>query len=137
LKTEDDRRQVLLNLSANRKWREPSLSFFTQTLATCGALNAHTGSRYLTMKLPLLESMVCAALKPEETQEFEKFCFETLFGEFRLVFDKKSATSAGLIDSVDAGDFDSNAGQLASDLKGLGLLSEFSDATRIMHGEVR
>jgi hypothetical protein len=131
------RRDVLLRLATNRSWREPSLSFFTQTLATCGALNAHTGSRYMTAKLPLLEALVCAALRPGESEEFENFCFETLFRRFGLVFDKRSAAEAGLIEAVDAGDFADNAAQLSFDLSGLGLLSEFSDATRMLHGEVR
>jgi hypothetical protein len=135
--TELTRRETLEGLSKHRNWREPSLSFFTQTLATTGALNAHTGSRYLTAKLPLLESMVSAALAPGESQEFEEFCFSTLYKQFGLVFDKRSAAEAGLISVVDAGDFASNSAQLAFDLNGLGLLSEFSDATRMVHGEVR
>lgn len=131
------RKATLEGLSKHRNWREPSLSFFTQTLATTGALNAHTGSRHLTAKLPLLESMVSASLEPGESQEFDEFCFHTLYQKFGLVFDKRSATDAGLITVVDAGDFASNSNQLAFDLNGLGLLSEFSDATRMIHGEVR
>ena len=135
--TDDRRREVLFGLSQNRSWKEPTMSFYTQTLATCGALNAHTGSRYLTTKLPLLEAIVCAALRPGESQEFEAFCYDNLFAKFGLVFDKRSAGEAGLIEAVDAGDFGDNAAQLAFDLNGLGLLSEFSDATRMTHGEVR
>jgi hypothetical protein len=120
----------------SRTWRNNIVSFFAGTMATAGALNAHTGSRYVTLRLPLLEALVCSSLAPGEEMEFEDFCTRVLMDHFGLVTDKRSASRIGLTDRIDAGEFFENETQLAQDLLGLGMMREYSDATRMVHGEV-
>jgi hypothetical protein len=128
--------EVYKGLSRKSSWRDPMVSFFTQTLATVGALNAMTGSRFLTLQLPLLEAIVCAALPPGEEVRFDEFCFDHLWSRYRLVVDHRSAASTGMTNRIDAADLTENADQLATDLNSLGLLTAYSDATRMVHGEV-
>jgi len=116
--------------------RKPMVTFFTQTMATVGALNALTGSRYLTLQMQLIEAIVCAGLSPGEVVKFDDFCHEILWGQFRIVADPRSASRTGMTTRIDAADLTNNAEQLASDLGSLGLLTEYSDATRMVHGEV-
>ena len=132
-----DRRDRFKELQAKKGWKNTATVFFSQTMASCGALNAHVGSYYLTIKMPLLEAIVCSALEPDESVEFEVFCHEVLFEKFRLVIDRKSAASSGLLNEVDATFFSKNSEKLANDLSDLGMLSAYSDATRMIHGEVR
>jgi hypothetical protein len=120
----------------SRTWRNNIVSFFAGTMATVGALNAHTGSRYVTIRLPLLEALVCSSLRPGEEMEFEDFCGAVLMQRLGLVADRRSASSVGLTDRIDAGEFIENESQLAQDLLGLGMMREYSDATRMVHGEV-
>ena len=49
-------------------------SFFSETLAAVGALNATTGRRHFTMKPPMLEALVSASLAPGTEEEFYSFC---------------------------------------------------------------
>jgi hypothetical protein len=116
--------------------RAPMVAFFTQTMATVGALNAMTGSRYLTLQMQLIEALVCAGLSPGEVVKFDDFCSDILWGQFRIVADPRSASRTGMTNKIDAADLANNADQLASDLGSLGLLTEYSDATRMVHGEV-
>lgn len=134
--SEPERRKVLEGLATRSAWSRPSVAFFTQTMSATGALNAHTGSRHFTLKLPLLEALVCATLAPGQEIEFGEFCETVLLLGLNLVVDRRSAMSIEMISSVDSADFAQNSDQLASDLSSLGLLSEYSDATRMVHGEV-
>jgi hypothetical protein len=128
---------ALLEAAARtRTWRTGITSFFAGTLATSGGLNAHTGSRYVTIQLSLLEALVCAMLPPGREVEFESFCTSILANQLGLIVDHRSASAFGFTDRIDADEFVQNAAQLAQDLSGLGLLSEFSDATRMVRGEV-
>ncbi len=127
---------VLSAAEKSRTWRNNIVSFFAGTMATTGALNAHTGSRYVTLRLPLLEALVCSSLAPGEEMEFEHFCTRVLMDQLGLVADKRSASRIGLTNRIDAGEFFENETQLAQDLLGLGMMREYSDATRMVHGEV-
>ncbi len=61
---------------------------------------------------------------------------EVLADQYGLVADRGSASKMGLTARVDAGEFVENEAQLARDLAGLGMMREYSDATRLVHGEV-
>ena len=61
-------------MTKSRAWRNNILGFFAGTLATAGALNAHTGSRYVTLRLPRLEASSAPRSRPHEEVEFEYFC---------------------------------------------------------------
>ena len=117
-------------------WSDGPMQFLTGTLAAVGALNAHTGRRHFTLSLPLIEATVHASLAPGESVSFERFCEEILSGELSLVVDPTSGARVRLTDDIDHGELARNAAQLADELKGLGLLDEYSDATRMVHAEV-
>jgi hypothetical protein len=117
-------------------WKDAPLQFLTGTLATVGALNAHTGRRHFTASLPLLEALVHATLKPDRSVTFEGFCEGVLYDELGLIVDPVSGSRVRLTDDIDHGELARNSEFLAYELKGLGLLEEFSDATRMVHAEV-
>jgi hypothetical protein len=122
-------------LAGKRKWQEPYVGFFTQTLSNVGALNAHVGARHLTLQLPLLEALVCATVAPNKEVPFEDFC-DTLFEDYRMVTGPRPPGGTGPLSRIDTADFRENSQQLARDLEGMGLLTAYSDATRMVHGEV-
>lgn len=119
----------------SQKWRQGSRNFFTGTLAVVGGLNATHGRRHFTLRLPLLYALVLAVLRPGEELPFENFCEERMFEQLRLVVDANSATRAQLQRTIDSAEFEDNSERLASDLGSLGLLDEYSDATRLVRGE--
>jgi hypothetical protein len=134
--TDAEQAERVLQAASARAWRTGIIAFFTGTMATAGALNAHVGSRYVTIQLPLLEALVCALMPSQEEVEFDRFCTDILADRLGLVVDKRSASKRGLTERVDAGEFLENELQLAEDLQGIGMMSEYSDATRMVHGEV-
>lgn len=120
---------------ARREAKSP-LSFFTTTLGAVGALNALAGLRHFVLRPPLIEAICAATLEPGAEMEFEAFCEEVLYGRLGLVTDPESAAQAELTRAVDRAEFADGADALARDLASLGLLLEYSDATRLVHGEV-
>ena len=134
---EPDLRQALGSLLAGSDtWCNGPRAFFTETLAAVGALNATTGRRHFTLHLSILEAMVHATLEPNEEMELEVFLAEVLYGRLRLVADHRSASAAALSSDIDLAQFRDNSDEAARALRGLGLLSEFSDATRMVHAEI-
>jgi hypothetical protein len=111
-------------------------AFFSETLAAVGALNATTGRRHFTLKAPMLEALVAALVPPNEEMEFHTFC-AIAFGELSLVVDQRAARKAGLTDAIDEGVFVANAEAFRSRLAAIGLLTHYSDATSLVHGEAR
>lgn len=111
-------------------------AFFSETLAAVGALNATTGRRYFTFKAPMLEALVAATVEPDQDMEFHDFC-QLLADDYFLVVDQKAAQEAKLTTEIDAGVFKDNAGAFQSQLASTGLLTHYSDATSLVHGEPR
>jgi hypothetical protein len=109
-------------------------SFFSETLAAVGALNATGGRRHFTLKPPMLEALVAATLEPGEEMEFQDFCNE-LSVRYAIYADPISAQSAELTLDIDTGVFDANARALRGQLTAIGLLTHYSDATSLVHGE--
>ena len=126
---------ILAKRSKPDLWGGP-LGFFSATLATSGALNAHSGKRHFTLKLPLIEALVAASLKPGQEIELDIFLKECLFNQFGLIVDGQSAQRVDLIEVIDQGEFAANKEQLVRDLRGLGMLKEYSDATQIVAAEI-
>jgi hypothetical protein len=122
--------------SASGATLKDTRSFFTSTMATVGGLNAPTGIRHFTIKLPLAEAFVNAALPPGTTMTFDRFCHEVLLGRYRLIGDERSASEAGLDTTIDRAEFKENSEAFARQLQSLGLLLEYSDATRLVRAEV-
>ena len=58
-------------------------------------------------------------------------------GKLGIVVDDAAASRRGLTADVNAAEFEQNAEALARDLRTLGLLTAYSDATRMVRGEVR
>ncbi|WP_433274653.1 hypothetical protein ACQPZA_26060 [Pseudonocardia xinjiangensis] len=134
---EQQRSTIKQLLSGGDSWTNGPRAFFTETLAAVGALNSSTGRRHFTLQLPLLESVVHALLKPGEEMQLDGFMTDHMFQRLRLVIDERSASQARLAESIDLADFRDNGSHAARALRALGLLSEFSDATQMVHAEVR
>lgn len=111
-------------------------AFFAETLAAVGALNATVGRRHFTFKVPMLEALVAARVDPGREVEFHQFCND-LAGQLSLVIDQPAARRAGLTVDIDEGVFAANASAFRSRLAAAGLLTHYSDATSLVHGEVR
>jgi hypothetical protein len=137
--TDQERRHAYEKIardSSSGSMLKDTRAFFTSTMAAIGQLNAPTGIRHFTMKLPLAEAMVNAAVAPGATMTFDRFCGEVLYGRFRLVGDDRSASAAALDMTIDRAEFRDNSEAFARQLQSLGLLLEYSDATRLVHAEV-
>lgn len=111
-------------------------SFFSETLAAVGGLNATTGRRHFTMKPPMLEAVVSATLAPGKEEEFYSFCTR-LYDEYQIVVDDRTAGEHDLTVDVDASVLARNSDAFRSRLTATGLLTHYSDATSIVHGEPR
>jgi hypothetical protein len=137
-KAEDDDRRTAFQalLDGSQTWRKGPATFYAATMATVGALNHVSGRRHYTLALPMLEALVAALLRPNARVEFETFCQEHLYERLGLVVDQQSASASQLTHHIDAADFEPNAHGLAEQLSALGMLTEYSDATRLVHAEV-
>lgn len=116
-------------LSGAAAWRTGPRSFFTTSLYAVGAVNASTGRRYFCVRPALLETIAAAFVDGQVP--FRVFTEEVLFERLGFITDYASAHAAGDLD-IDRADLDENARHLAARLSGLGLLQEFSDATRMV-----
>jgi hypothetical protein len=111
-------------------------AFFTESLAAVGALNATAGRRHFTFKPEMLEAMLAATTPPGEEPEFEAYC-RSLHDELGLVIGPAEARTAGLTDDIDSESFTSNLIGFRQRLEASGLLTRYSDATDLVHGEIR
>ncbi|WP_460650513.1 hypothetical protein [Kribbella endophytica] len=120
----------------NANFTRSPRAFFSETLAAVGALNSTVGRRHFTFKAPLLEALVAALVPHGRDEEFYTFCAR-LHVELGLVLDDRTANSAQLTESIDAGVFEVNADAFKARLRATGLLTHYSDATSIVHGDQR
>ena len=120
----------------NAAFTKSPRAFFSETLAAVGALNSTTGRRHFTFKAPMLEALVAALLEPGEEEEFYRFC-QRLHEQLGLVIDDRTARTTGLTKAIDGGVFAVNAEAFKARLAAAGLLTHYSDATSIIHGEPR
>lgn len=119
---------------ATKSHRTSPRRFFSVTLGRIGFLSSLTGTRHFTLKPELLEALVIAQVGEE--LKFEDFCYGVLYRRLGLIVDPRSAESNNLLRSADRSAFDSNAAGLLESLRDLGLVREFSDATRMVTPEV-
>ncbi|TNE90351.1 MAG: hypothetical protein EP330_08525 [Deltaproteobacteria bacterium] len=110
-------------------WRDGPRTFFTATMYAVGAVNAPTGRRFLAVRPALLETLVAAFV--DGHIPFSTFTRDILCGRLGLVTDYPSAQAAGGFD-LDRADLDENRRHLGTRLAGLGLLQEYSDATKMV-----
>ena len=121
-------------LTPNAQFTNSPKAFFLNTLAAVGALNAATGKRHFTFKPPLLEAIVCASVMPGSEVEFNEF-LGRLFDWYGFVISHRTANDTGLTLDIDAGVFAVNSDAFKERLEQSGLLTHYSDATRLVHAE--
>ena len=107
-------------------------AFFTGTGATIGLVNAFTGRRYFVAGLDLLETLVMAGTTRGSEIPFGDFMREFLHRNCHLVICKDAAEENGLLDRMDSSVFEDNEHYLAERMKAQGLLSDYSDSTRMV-----
>ena len=123
---------VLNGASLSKQQRNKIRSFFWATAATIGLLNAWRGRRHFTLGLETLEMNVLAAMSSGSEMSFERFTTEWLFKKCGIVVGQEAAEQAGLLMDFDASIFEENENQLAIQMEAAGLLSVYSDATRMV-----
>ena len=106
--------------------------FYIATMADVGALNQNSRSGFYTLKLSLLETIVHATVDADDAIPFESFCTDILFSKLGMLVDPSSGQRAQLTIWVDNEDLESNKKGLADRLEALGLITSFSDATRMV-----
>ncbi len=131
---EDVSKQAALDAHANLS--KPQIGqirgFYGNTVVSCGLGNAWKGRRHFLLKLDAIKALVMAALPRGEEIEFERFVTEWLFQKCRLAIGRDAASELGLLDDLDATIFEENESTLANQLNSSGLLTVYSDATRMV-----
>ena len=105
---------------------------FAGTAAAVSLLNSWKGRRHFVMGLDALETLVLACLEGESETSFERFGMDWLYGKCRFVTGRESAQDADLLNDFDATIFEENERMLAEQMKATGLLTIYSDATRMI-----
>ena len=118
-----------------RKQRDKVRGFFWATAAAVKLLNAWRGRRHFTLRLDILETLVLAAFPEKEERTFEWFVQNWLYDCCGLVVGRSAAEDALLLDLLDASIFEDNELQLQRQMSAAGLLTEYSDMTRMVSAE--
>ena len=122
------------NLS--KKQRDKIKSFFWATAATSKLLNAWRGRRHFTLGLDALETLVLAGVPKDSQMTFGDFIHMWLYEKCHMVVGRESAHDAGLLSYFDASIFEDNEAKLVEQMSAAGLLTEYSDATRMVGLEI-
>jgi hypothetical protein len=112
--------------------RNSMRSFFWATAATVKLLNSWRGRRHFTLGLDILETLVLAATRGKSELTFDEFVDDWLYGHCRLVVGRNAGERSGLLSSFDASIFEDNENHLAIQMEAAGLLTQYSDATRMV-----
>lgn len=119
-------------VAMSKKGKNSLRGFFASTCATIGLANSFKGKRHFTAGLDLLEALVLAGIPPDTETSFERFVSEFLYEECNLVIGRSSADKSGMIARIDASLFEDNESYLAEQMKAAGLITDYSDATRMV-----
>jgi hypothetical protein len=95
-------------------------------------LNAWKGRRHITLGLDCIETLVLACVPPGREVTFEDFVTGWLYDRCGLVVGREAAAASGLLRSLDASIFEVNEARLAGQMSTIGLLTVYSDATRMV-----
>lgn len=114
------------------KQRTKIRGFFWASAATIKLLNAWRGRRHFMLGLELAETLVLAGIDGTSETPFEQFVDQWLYDRCRLVVGRTAAQKHGLLDSFDASVFEDNENSLAVQMRAAGLLTEYSDTTRMV-----
>lgn len=121
-----------MNSSTSKKRRNNIRGFFWATAATIKLLNSWRGRRHFTLGLDILETLVLAACDKKKEIPFDDFVEAWLFEKCGLIIGRRSAERSGILATFDASIFEENENQLASQMSAAGLLTQYSDATRMV-----
>ncbi len=133
--------EVLGNIMSAVERAEPMLakaqrnrirSFFWATAAANGLLNAWRGRKHFTLSVDALEMIVLATIRAGSQMPFERFVTEELYGRLGVVVGRGAAEASELVQSIDASIFEENEAQLALQMIAAGLVTQYSDATRMV-----
>ena len=116
----------------NHKQKQKVSSYFPSTASAVGLLNAYTGSRYFTLKIMTLETIVAALVPNKDEIPFLEFVDNILYQKLGIVVSRGAAKSSGLLDDYDGTIFEENESGLAIQMKAAGLLTTYSDATQMI-----
>lgn len=105
---------------------------FAGTAAAVSLLNSWKGRRHFVMGLDALETLVLACIEGEEEISFERFVMDWLYGKCHFITGRESAQDAELLSNFDATIFEENERMLVEQMKATGLLTIYSDATRMI-----
>ena len=116
----------------DKKRRNNIRGFFSSTAAILGVINASKGRRHFTLKVDALETLVLASIPQGEQLPFDTFLNEWLGKRCKFLIGKNMAESNNLLSRFDGAIFQDNENKLAEHLLAAGLLTQFSDATRMV-----
>lgn len=114
------------------KQRTKLRGFFWASAATIKLLNAWRGRRHFILGLELAETLVLAGIESTSEMPFEQFVDHWLYDRCRLVVGRTAAQKHSLLESFDASVFEDNENSLAMQMRAAGLLTEYSDTTRMV-----
>jgi hypothetical protein len=120
----------------SKKQRDKIKGFFWATAATARLLNSWRGRRHFTLGLDALETLVLAGVAKDTQMTFGDFSHKWLYEKCHMVVGRTSAHDAGLLSSFDASIFEDNEAKLVEQMSAAGLLTEYSDATRMVGLEI-
>lgn len=109
--------------------------FFSNTAAICGLLNSTKGRRHFTIKLDAIDALVLAATSKGQDMTFEHFISEWLWERCGLIIGRDAAARAGMLNAFDASIFEENERQFSELMRTTGMLTVYSDATRMVSVE--
>ncbi len=107
-------------------------SYFNSTCSSLGLFNAHSGTRHFTLKVRTLETIVLAFVEPSAEMTFETFLMDILYNTLGLVVSRESARQEDMLEENDTSMFEENENGLAEQMRAAGLLSSYSDATKMV-----
>lgn len=120
----------------SKKQKDKIRSFFWASAASIKMLNAWGGRRHFTLGLRILETLVLASTDSSAELPFEEFVDDWLFEKYHIVTGRRAAEKSGLLSTFDASIFEDNESKLATHMAAAGLLTQYSDATRMVSAGV-
>ena len=106
--------------------------FFLATASTVKLLNAWKGRKHFTLGLDILETLVLAGCEKGGEIPFDRFLSEWLYEKCRIVVGRSAAEQSNLFTSLDSSIFEDNENELSNQMSAAGLVTQYSDATRMV-----
>ena len=116
----------------SKKGQNNMRSFYWATAATIKLLNAWKGRRHFTLGLDILETLVLAGCDGKSEVPYDEFVNNWLYRRCGIIVGRSAAEKSGFLSTFDAGIFEDNEMSLAVQMEAAGLLTQYSDATRMV-----